>query len=70
MSTTFKLSRRIAESHFDGTRRLFLSCWRTYLAYLNGDIDEPSDQNEVDSWLESIASEKVNDPKSSFYIYG
>jgi hypothetical protein len=46
------------------------ACWRQYVAWLRGAIDDPDDDENVIGWLESIAYEKVNNPKSKFYIYG
>ena len=62
--------RRLAECHFDGSLRLFKSCWREYHALLAGGWDQPTMQLDVDQALDQIASEKVNNPRSSFYIYG
>jgi hypothetical protein len=67
---TFELSKKEAKRNFNGSNRLFEACWRTYRGYLNGGIDNPKDQGTVDAWLKEIAAEKVNNPKSSFYIYG
>lgn len=52
---------------FDGSEALFDAAWRKMLMYSNG--TEITEYN-VGSWLEDIASELVNDPKSRFYIYG
>ena len=56
--------------YFDGSERLFNACWTTYLGYLNGAIDMPECGLDIDDWLENIASERVNNPNSTFYIYG
>jgi hypothetical protein len=50
--------------------RLFNAAWNQYVKYLRGSIDDPIDDDEVISWLDQIISEKVNNPKSIFYIYG
>ena len=55
---------------FDGGDRLFACAWRTYKRYLNSDIDNPRSDADVLEWLELIASERVNNSDSSFYIYG
>lgn len=55
---------------FDGSDRLFAACWRQYREYLNGGIDDPSCDADVIDWLDALASEKVNNPRSTFYIYG
>jgi hypothetical protein len=59
-----------ARINFSGSERLFSACWNQYLAWLRGAIDDPETQADVDQWLDQIASEKVNNPKSVFYIYG
>lgn len=61
---------RLYRSMFYGSTRLFNACWRQYREYLNGSIDEPTSDADVVGWLEQIAADKVNDPKSRFYIYG
>lgn len=63
-------NKRAARKVFRGSERLFQACWRQYLSYLRGAIDNPDSQTDIDSWLDSIASEKVNNYKSVFYIYG
>ena len=55
---------------FDGSPALFRACWNTYKGYLLGSIDSPKCDMDVTDWLETIASEKVNNPRSVFYIYG
>jgi hypothetical protein len=62
--------RRLASKRFDGTTRLFDACWKQYREYVNGSIDDPKNIDDVTNWLDSIASEKVNNSASSFYIYG
>ncbi len=52
---------------FRGSLALKRACWRQYL---NGAIDDPTCDQDVMDWLENIASERVNNPKSRFYIYG
>jgi muramidase (phage lysozyme) len=66
----FKLSKSAARANFVGSERLFNSCWRKYREFINGAIYEPEDQDEVDQWLDYIAEDKVNNPCSSFYIFG
>lgn len=65
-----KLDRKASRENFDGSDRLFAACWRQYLTYLAESIDNPTCQSDIDGWLESIASEKVNNPRSVFYLYG
>jgi hypothetical protein len=55
--------------HSFGSDAFRRACWRTYLGYLRG-TDDPQSDSDVLGWLENIASEKVNNPKSKFYIYG
>ena len=62
--------KRAAMNRFDGSQGLFNACWRQYRGYINGSIDDPQDIDDVMSWLDSIASEKVNNSNSRFYIYG
>lgn len=50
--------------------RLFRACWAHYRRLLANAIDFPNSDDDVVSWLDSIASEKVNNPRSTFYIYG
>ena len=50
---------------FDGSDRLFRACWREMRRNY-----QPSDDINVMEILDSIASELVNNPRSSFYIYG
>lgn len=56
--------------HSFGSGRLKRACWRQYRYFLQGSIDDPTDDQDVIGWLESIASERVNNSKSTFYIYG
>jgi hypothetical protein len=62
--------KRAAKKQFDGSIALFESCWRQYCLFLRGAIDEPLDQSDINNWLEQIACDKVNNPRSKFYIYG
>ena len=65
-----KAHREDCKKYFDGSGRLFNACWSKYLGYLNGAIDMPECGLDIDDWLENIASEKVNNPNSVFYMYG
>lgn len=56
--------------HDFGSRALKRACWRKYLSFLRSSIDYPRDDMEVCGWLDSIASEKVNNPKDKFYMKG
>ena len=77
MGNTVKLTpliwrgiKRVARSRFDGSLGLFEACWRQYLTYVNGGTDNPTRIDDVTGWLDAIASEKVNNPESKFYIHG
>ncbi len=50
--------------------RLFKACWRQYVGYLRSSIDDPTCDDDVLSWLDSIAAEKVNNSRSTFYLRG
>ena len=52
---------------FDGSDDLFEACWRTLRSIWNA--TEITD-DDAEDWLEQIAAEKVNNPRSSFHIYG
>lgn len=65
-----KQVKAISRKNFDGSDRLFDACWRQYTQWLKSAIDDPTCQDDIDNWLHSIASEKVNNPRSKFYIYG
>ena len=52
---------------FDGSEALFNACWRQLKKEVyTGSMPE----DEVSAWLEAFAAERVNNPKSRFYIYG
>ena len=55
---------------FDGGNKLFAECWRRYKHFMLSSIDYPGSDEDVMSWLDSIASELVNDSSSKFYIHG
>jgi hypothetical protein len=56
--------------HKFGSDSLKRACWNQFVSWLRGAIDNPETDAEVIEWLNAIASEKVNNPKSKFYIYG
>ena len=63
--------KRSARSTFGGSDAFFNTCWWELKAWIReGSIDEPLDEIDVDDWLAQIAAEKVNNPRSRFYIYG
>ncbi len=52
---------------FDGSEALFNACWRQ----LRRDVYTGSmPEDEIAAWLEAFAAERVNNPRSKFYIYG
>ncbi len=62
--------REAARGTFDGSEDLFCTCWWRYLQYLRGGINSPTSQDDVDEWLDAIASELITDPATRFYTYG
>lgn len=52
---------------FDGSRELFNACWRQLKKEV---YTESMRADEVSAWLEAFAAERVNNPRSKFYIYG
>ena len=52
--------------NFEGSERLFRACWN----YFWLEFDSPSDFIGLTEALDSIAAERVNNPRSSFYIHG
>ncbi len=61
--------KRTARAHFDGSDDLFKACWHVlYRVIQHG--TELDTQDDVDEWLDQLASERVNNPRSRFYIYG
>jgi hypothetical protein len=56
---------------FDGSVDLFNACWRKLRNLAKSSVNLDWNNNkEVESWLETLASELVNEPTSRFYIYG
>lgn len=68
----YKLGRPSAyRGGFKGSDRLFRACWGDYRRWLrNGAMGLPQEMMEVRHWLDAIASDKVNNSRSRFYIYG
>jgi hypothetical protein len=62
--------KRKARKRFDGSLALFEACWREYRGHVRGAIDSPSSIEDVTGWLETLASNKVNNPQSRFFIHG
>lgn len=56
---------------FRGSLRLYRACWRQYQHLrLTGAFDDPGGDDDVLNALDQIAAEKVNNPRSVFYMYG
>ena len=71
--TVYKLQSRQYYREFftEDSTALFNACWTVYKRYLNSSaIDNPACDDDVESWIDSIISEKVNNPNSQYYIYG
>lgn len=54
-----------ARKKFRGSTALFNACWKQYLR----DSDD-TDINDVMDYLDELASSRVNNSASRFYIYG
>lgn len=65
-----KLKNKIRQRFTDTSDNLFNNAWKEYIRYLNGSIDNPNDEEDIYNWIDNIISEKVNNPKSKYYIYG
>ena len=63
-------TKALAHRQFNGSQALFDACWNQYKRWLSGAIDDPDTIDDILGWLDSIAAEKVNNPKSKFHIYG
>jgi hypothetical protein len=50
--------------------RLFNACWNVYRGFLRITINTPTSDAVVMDWLDTIATAKVNNPASTFYLYG
>lgn len=57
-------------ARFDGSAALFSTCWRKYRKLIAEGYDDPTCDEDVDSFLDALASEQVNDSNTRFYIYG
>jgi uncharacterized protein (DUF427 family) len=51
---------------FEGSERLFNACWNAYRKA----VREGNAIEDVSAFLDAMASDKVNDSKSVFYLYG
>ena len=52
------------------SNNLFDSAWRQYIIWLHGSINNPETDDDIRNWIDKIISEKVNNPKSKYYIIG
>jgi len=59
----------LARKRLRSSDALFEACWRDYLYFVRNS-ETPDNINDVMRILDQIVSEKVNNPKSRFYIYG
>lgn len=55
---------------FSGSAALFSTCWRKYRKLVAEGYDSPTCDEDVDSFLDELASELVNNSGTRFYIYG
>lgn len=72
--------RKAARRAFDGSDRLFRACWRDVLVHLSdGGLCEHERRTgtfgmgclgDISEALDQFASERVNNPRSTFYICG
>jgi hypothetical protein len=61
-------SKGTCKGQFAGSERLFEACWRELLrCRRHTEIDTQADAGR---WLDLFAAEKVNNPKSAFYLWG
>lgn len=71
METIGKADARRRAIERGDSERLFNACWQQLVRFSQqGAINWPATVEELDGWLDSIAAEKVNNPRSKFYIYG
>jgi len=69
MNKTLKKS--IRKEFTDSNNRLFDAAWRQLATWVRqGAIDDPTCEADIINWIDQIISEKVNNPRSRFYIYG
>lgn len=61
--------RKEARGAFDGSARLFAACWRELL-WFERETGESFDAAQVADFLHDAASRRVNNPRSSFWLYG
>ncbi len=52
---------------FEGSEGLFESCWGEFLSWF---ADTCNSVYEIEECLDYLASQRVNDPKSKWYITG
>lgn len=60
-----------ARKKFRGSNSLFNACWNQLNSWIRcGAVDMHESHDSTMEFLDAIAAEKVNNPKSKFYIYG
>ncbi len=67
---TAGVTKSSTQNGFDGSQSLYDACWREFERNMAMGAYDSMDQQRANQELDSIASEKVNNPKSKFYIYG
>jgi hypothetical protein len=55
---------------FEGSRDLFDECWKMLRCEAKHTEIDFNENLDIEQRLENFASDKVNDPRSRFYIYG
>lgn len=70
MSSYTLKPKRYYRNLFRGSTRLFDACWRVYRERFMEGVEEASSDHDVLVALDWHASRMVNNPSSSFYIYG
>lgn len=64
------IQKKEARKKFEGSNNLFDVCWKDMLSLIRDGMEEPESEEETMRVLDDIASQKVNSPRSKFYIYG
>ena len=62
--------KRLAQQRFEGSPKLFTSCWKVYKGWLAQEVNSPGCIGDVLKDLDQIASKKVNNSRSLFYMHG
>lgn len=64
-SDLLKIKKQLRQDNKEDSLRLFNAAWRSILEFSRG-----SEIDDLQGLYNQIVSEKINNPKSSFYIYG